>query len=579
MFRTQKARGIELLSSRYGGIDFLVFDPQRPDYVNGFIAENGSLFARPCPIRPRHGFVDSRLIHSPSELRALGEEVLKHDPDGEIVLMNFIQSQYSGVLTQGLCVIGPGNDGVTAGREGCFKFPMIPMKELDSLAKEAKLEGAPYIEFVNKRLVQLRDGPPAIEMIGDVWAQKQEHVFRAISPIDSESLIEWETRVSELLPGEGVWLPGQTPLSHYAVHAICAGRPIFFGMFEPTFPIDVVPTRPERKYTKEHDDALRKGIQRGRLASLNTNEKRRCAAFVATLAAHHGSALIDDPNGCYIIGLGSALLTRLGYSALLGEWRHRDQLKVERKDIYEKSLDSNWESQTDLIHQCVYDFEYKAWRGGYGGAPWARCGAAALQLAKAIRQGEGADYLLRSLNVAVHVAHNNGKWLDKFFDMQYFDLIASGNLPQTIQAIGCVWGFLKTNEWDLPDISEKTYHKFFCTFDGAFSEDDEEHEDDEESEDDESSSEEETTHHLSAQKRIQWVVRKNHIHFQHGTAKYYRKFDLNCPSGVIPTLVFEEHVHSLADSPTRYRTQNIEAFISQAESLGLTSLIEWIKNE
>jgi hypothetical protein len=85
------------------------------------------IFARPCPKVPRHGFVDSRVISNKEELKSLYKEVLKEDPQGEIVLTNFLDNAVcNAVLTTGGTIsIGPGHNGATAGKNS-FSFPVKP---------------------------------------------------------------------------------------------------------------------------------------------------------------------------------------------------------------------------------------------------------------------------------------------------------------------------------------------------------------------------------------------------------------------------------------------------------------------
>src|SRR5207237_6510131 len=74
------------------------------------------LFARPCPVRPRHGFVDSRKVKAfdPDVINLL-KESWAEDPDAELLLTPYIPAEFSGVWRPGLLVLGPGHDGATSG--------------------------------------------------------------------------------------------------------------------------------------------------------------------------------------------------------------------------------------------------------------------------------------------------------------------------------------------------------------------------------------------------------------------------------------------------------------------------------
>jgi hypothetical protein len=587
MYRTQKARGVALLSERYGTL-FKLYDPKADlDQADYF---EYPVFARPCPVRPRHGFVDSRIVNNAAELQKLGEEVLQQDPDGEIVIMPFIDAKFSGVLTNGLCAIGPGNDGVTAGRDGCFKFPMSPMKELLHLASISGIEGAPYIEFVGKLVVQLRDGPKAADSDGDSWIPKAENITRLHKPGPYTTLLEWEQLVAGLGIGDAVYLPGHTMLSHHAVHAVCAGRPIFFGDNKPKLPFNAVPSSNIVRYTGEHITALRSGINHGTHVPLSTAITRKCAAFVATIAAHHGPSLLQSVNGCFIIGLGASLMIRLGFSAVLGEWRHHQRIAVDRNIIYEKSLEANWRSQTDLIIDATWSFEHGKWKSGFGGEPWAICAKAASGIAAEVGNGNNVNHILRALNNAIHVAHNNGKWLDKFFSTEDFNGIANGSVIPTISGVGCVWKLFKTERdpAGLPDMQATNHDEFFAHWIDGGSSDESDSEDNDESDDDNGESNEHEDCKCSmcqpkADPVVQWVEKGNIFHFQGGRPGSYDTWDASALiSKKLGKLEHQEVAKSLAGSDTNYYRTTPKHLLEQAKQLNtikypLDGLIDWIK--
>lgn len=74
------------------------------------------IFARPCPLVPCHGFVDSRVVSSASDILQVVKETVKADPNGEVILMPFIEAKYSAVQVGEYVTLGIGHDGVTAGK-------------------------------------------------------------------------------------------------------------------------------------------------------------------------------------------------------------------------------------------------------------------------------------------------------------------------------------------------------------------------------------------------------------------------------------------------------------------------------
>jgi hypothetical protein len=593
--RTQKARGIKLLSETYG-LQYTLIDPKKKNNLDAPFVYY-PVFARPCPLRPRHGFVDSRVVTDKEELKKLVAEVLDEDPEGEVILMSLIKARYSGVLTNGMAAIGPDNDGVTSGKDGTIQFPIGPLQALEHLAKTAKIEGAPYIEFVNEEVVQLRDGPPVVRsQVTDKWIPKAETVKRVVSSWDSYEdapydLIKWEKMVSELEEGDVVHLRGQTMLSHYAVHAVCAERPIFF-QDAPMIGDEIEPNYSAPEITEDHIASLRAGIGLATRTNLGMPSKNACAAQLAIFAAHHGPALIEDVYGCFILGMGATFLVRLGFAASFGEYRHngRSTSGIPRDSIYEEALEQTWRSQINLAMQAGNSFRDHNWRSGYGGSKWAACTDAAVVLARVLAGDVKPKKVLMALNAAIHVAHNNGKWLDKFVDPSTFDLMASGEIRTAIKAIGCLWDFVSHKSTFTPGINAVTeLEEYFqehdnyranpsyddhdeCSCSECTGEDEDETPDEDET--DEFGNEIKSAY-TGGEKVVQWSVRGGHVHFQLGTKGEYRTFDLQS----LPDLTAEETAYSLAGSTTRYKRTPKEHLKKQAEVLQLVDLKKWLEGQ
>src|SRR3990167_4520172 len=115
--KTQKALGVSVLLRNYGsyslGLKGLM---QQASDIEVLPSHTFPCFARPAPSKPRHGYIDSRMVYSRPELQALMKEVLADDPDGEILLCQYIQSRYSAIWTPSSIVAGHGHDGATSGQ-------------------------------------------------------------------------------------------------------------------------------------------------------------------------------------------------------------------------------------------------------------------------------------------------------------------------------------------------------------------------------------------------------------------------------------------------------------------------------
>ena len=179
-------------------------------------------FARPCPMVPRHGFVESRMVASLPEWQTLLDEVAKsNEPEAEVVQMPFIHCQFSGVLNESGVSFGPGNDGVTGG-QSARPIPaaspsvqaLYKSFQMESAATQSGITHSPYLEFVesNGKLeaVQLRNGPsvPLLKR----YVPKAMTVEKIVQPSPDEikHLLEWEKIMIEMKGQTGVvvWYPG-----------------------------------------------------------------------------------------------------------------------------------------------------------------------------------------------------------------------------------------------------------------------------------------------------------------------------------------------------------------------------------
>src|ERR1035437_7070023 len=111
--KTQKAKGIFAIN-HFKALENLSFMGKAVEHTWKPI--KFPCFARPCPKRPRHGFVDSKVVNNPEEAAELIQKTLEIDPDGEVLFAPILDATYSAIWTPGLISIGPGNDGATAGK-------------------------------------------------------------------------------------------------------------------------------------------------------------------------------------------------------------------------------------------------------------------------------------------------------------------------------------------------------------------------------------------------------------------------------------------------------------------------------
>lgn len=262
--RTQKAKGVIYARDTDNEITSYAYGTRRPRCV-AVMPTLGTveywrtrqlswlkfpLFARPCPKRPRHGFLDSRIVNSWDEVEALLAETLSIDPDGELMLMPPLQGRTSAVATEAGISWGWGNDGATDGKNALS----IPTPcNLEKWKQKVRPKGcgirnALYLELVtapanydtgdaeHSTIVQYRDGPVpgTAKNYIPAWATTVpvRSILKQGSSVKSKELLEWERKVKAAVKENGgpkglvLYLPGHTLASHWAVHGIAAGIPV-----------------------------------------------------------------------------------------------------------------------------------------------------------------------------------------------------------------------------------------------------------------------------------------------------------------------------------------------------------------
>lgn len=467
---TQKAKGIYALLYNYSPTIGSCLSPYTLFKVKEDLPElghlqshlsAGSIFARPCPPSPEHGFVESRVVKSIQEIEDLRQETLKANPDSEILLVPLIDATSNIVWTPSLMAVGKGHDGATSGK-GAISFPLSGIHNLDDdlIHKKAGVKegAAPYIEAIfgktvssyayysgGPTLVQLRGGPALAPGLSADVVSEETTVVEVIRT-NGEDLLEWAKVIRGIKgkPGIVVYHPGGTPVDHYSVHCRENGVPIVTS-FEPHVGEVLQPTG---KVEDLDPDAVIEGLATGDLCDTGENgDMGRMYGYWTALAllANHSSGVLRGKDAFWI-GVGAAALIKLGSSALNGESRHAHNLpgKWGKPDIYgfygKKRLSfhrARLSRVTQLLH---YGFGPVDVSHGFGGPKWSLCGAALCPMFNAIRNlvleptSSHASDLLTAMNIAINQAHNGGWWLNKFVDGSAFKYIPEGRPEWAIMA-------------------------------------------------------------------------------------------------------------------------------------------------
>lgn len=234
-YTTQKARGVDEISKLYtlppwigrpGSITVL---PYSLPNVYKF-----PYFARPCPERPRHGFVDSRPVKNLQELLDVFVEARMADPKAEVITMPEYTGKVSAIATDAGVTWGLGNAGVTSGGDQ-WDIPCpnanLTKKIVGHMGKDISHL---YMEIVEHNgtpiVVQLRDGPKLATASGNYIPTRDYRVTNVIlGDPKSTDLLKWEKTIAEAPAGSVLVLPGAGLSSHYAVHGIVHGLAVITG--------------------------------------------------------------------------------------------------------------------------------------------------------------------------------------------------------------------------------------------------------------------------------------------------------------------------------------------------------------
>jgi hypothetical protein len=427
--RTQKARGLQALESylnmsNIGTLGFGLHDAKtcKPSKLI-------DKFVRPCPMRPRHGFVDSRVIRNADEAAEIIRQTLEADAEAELVTMERIEAEYSGIWTTGHLAIGTGTDGATAGTSA-LTIPVIGDMSNSKLNKEAGINNAPYMELLWKSethcgaptdfqsyAVQLRDGPELPQSSQD-YIPAEIIVSNVI--LAEGDLLEWETKMKNVPPGTIVHHPNGSLASHYAIHAVLNNIPVCIT-WAPKIGETVRPTT--QGETKPSIELMRAGFVIGCKMEIPYNE----AAYFMLAGCHH----ISQWRGKHDILLGAAMgcAWRLTIAAGLGESRHakgaRNSRRISRESIYDKA----WAKVEALPVRKKFSKAIDAfldadlWREGFGGKSWFKFVRFGVLMYNSLVD-KNPDGALEFLNQLVHSEHNNGWAFNKFIMGSELDKVA-----------------------------------------------------------------------------------------------------------------------------------------------------------
>lgn len=431
-------------------------------------------FARPCPVRPRHGFVESRKVNTMAEAMEVLNETLLVEREAEMILMPVLSGKYSAVATNAGVVWGFGNDGATS-KPGGVLIPAnssglawsktileqaVTASEYDKAHEliTGLLTDTAYLEIVEDSdhtyIVQVRDGPEQAAVTN--WIPDKRVVDTIITP-DGPDLLKWEKKVKEYAgPGAVVLLPAHTLSDHFAVHAIAAGLPVITDGRSITLGQML---EPETLIVKWYEADYHKLAKRVRFWLAENYFTDRYAAtrnrlMTAVGTMHAMGTWAPQDHLINLMGNAMVSLVRASASATTGEMRHWFEsgpgqeydeegdeprrgdtpppgpypfgddfwsLYGGRDQIYEEMLKPRTLSELNTLHESLArDFDAPGWDSSFGGKRWGDVARAGRGLGQALEvflehpDGDTWPMVAQWANTFVHTAHNNGVALNKW---------------------------------------------------------------------------------------------------------------------------------------------------------------------
>lgn len=450
--RTQKGKGLFTLKSLFPSSTLAsVMVVQTQEQLEKFYQFQLPMFARPAPSKPRHGYIDSRVVKTVEEVSDLLKQVLDDDPKGELLLCPFVDSELSAIWTPGNVTIGAGNDGATAGKN-CSIVPLAGFNPIrGSALKDANIADDmwPYIEMVFGKLpkdyeyghtptfVQLREGPNVGNAIGNFVPKTT--VVTSIIKADPTKFTDlgWEQAISNATGTAGVvvWHPEGSITDHFSIHAFFAKIPVIFDKDSPKVGDTLEKT--SNAAVGPDPTAMLKGFIAGSKIGLTAGQGGTYLNS-ALLALHNSTAMVGESSKW--IGYAAAIFLRYGAAALNGEARHFSdgEGKPGRDTIYKTSLEKSLTFHKARLNRVINVFRYGKWRSsGFGGPKWACCGAATCDVFNAVYElakdptETNAGKVVQAVNLMVNQAHNGGWWFNKFVGQNSFQLAQKGDINFT----------------------------------------------------------------------------------------------------------------------------------------------------
>lgn len=452
--KTQKGRGIEWLATNNPfslvGIKTLPYELiQKREQLGNY--RYYPVFARPCPINPSHGFVDSTPVYSEGELIEKWEETKREDAEGELILMKQFKNgiAFNGVYANSVISLGEGNDGATSGKQS-ISIPLTRKGEFYSYVSNGLPEAiippggnTPFYEFIadtvdNVYCVQARSGPYS-EVVGDYIPEKM--IVGEILKTNGESLIEWKN-IIEAIPESKkrelvVSHVGGNNGDHYFVHCLTnrvacmlSRSPAIGETLEATDCFIPEKVDFQRGYAKAFAPFPSERVTISGMFKLSI-------AILHSLGEQRNSELVGYAIGCFVKSGLALCIGEARYSQLSGGIA-KSGGHLSRGNVYRKYAGGSWNRFKTAVARSLYSFEHDSWGASFGGRKWLDATKTLLAIHNSVLKWDGKAIGL--WNEAVNLAHNGGWLFNKIASPSDLDSASYNPLELVMKNLVSIWG-------------------------------------------------------------------------------------------------------------------------------------------
>ena len=492
--KSQKAIGIkfiERLYPKYSLPSLFITDKNQIDNINEDylpVSFYGKLFIRACPLKPRHGILESRISdidNVKKDLKEIFENTEKIDEHIECVIQPFIDADCSAVWSKGLIAIGRGHDGITAGRDFVAylssnepDFHSLVLKALD--LKDCEYEFVYDIKNYGLRFVQIREAtnhfkPNSKPKGKNIYSGFVIDGIVEMKNIKNIVVLEGLENIEKLEKFSGkdnlcVHIGGNL-LSHAA--AWCRQNYINYIAIEDEEDIDKIK---KFKYLCEiskgwvklsnrklkakkikidwNFDAFKEGFNAIMESKISKDYAKELFNLLPFFHDYISGNFTNKENA-YLAGLFAGTLTKIGIAIVFGELRYLshkcENNPVSLEDVIQKTFKEVFNidyefSDSYEVRDKIYDdifalnlSDYESvvnlmqlaiegfsynWESAYGGHSWQKI---AKQI-KDILLCKTRDCLLNKLNKFLNYTHNNGWAFNKLIYPKIMDIVYTDNI-------------------------------------------------------------------------------------------------------------------------------------------------------